>query len=75
MRAMANLAFRTRMGMAKKYEGLWTTMNKRVYILRTTLEQLRQIKEDNDFPSDNETVQYLLQRHERLLSIEQGGER
>ena len=53
---MTNSAFRTRVGMPKKYEGLWTTMNKRVYILGTTLEQLRQIKEDNDFPSDNETV-------------------
>ena len=50
-------------------------MNKRVYILGTTLEQLRQIKEDNDFPSDDEAVQYLLQRHERLLSIEQSGKK
>ena len=45
-----------------------------MYILGTTLEQLRRIKEDNDFPSDDEVVQYLLQHHE-WLSIEQGGER
>ena len=39
-------------------------MNKAVYTLGTTLEQLRRIKEDNYFPSDDEAVQYLLQRHE-----------
>ena len=72
---MANLACRTRVGRPKKYEGLWSTVNKRGYILGTTLEQLRRIKDDNDFPSDDEAVQYLLQRHERLLSIEQGGKR
>ena len=67
MRAMANSAYRTRVGRPKKYEGLWSAMNKRVYILGTTLEQLRRIKEDNDFPSDDEAVQYLLQRQSMLL--------
>ena len=45
---MANSAYRTRVEKPKKYKGLWSAMNKRVYILGTTLEQLRQIKEDNN---------------------------
>ena len=72
---MANSAYRTRVRRPKKYEGLWSTMNKRVYILGITLKQLRRIKEGKYFPSDDEAVQYLLQHHKRLLSIEQGGER
>ena len=44
-------------------------MNKRVYILGIILKQLRQIKEDSDFPSDDEALQYLLQRHKWLLSV------
>ena len=53
---MANSAYRTRVGRPKKYEGLWSAMNKSVYILVTTLEQLRRIKENNDFPSDDEVA-------------------
>ena len=53
---MANSAYRTTVGRPEKYEGLWSAMNKRLYILGTTLEQLRRIKEDNDFPSDDEAV-------------------
>ena len=71
---VANLAYRTRVGRPKKYEYPWSAMNKRAYVLETTLEKLRRVKEENGFSSDDEVLQYLLQHHVQLLSIEQAGE-
>ena len=62
------------MGRPKKYEDPWSAMNKRAYVLGTMLEKLRRVKEENGFSSCDEVLQYLLQRHVRLLSIEQAGE-
>ena len=44
------------------------------YVLGTMLKKLRRVKEENGFSSDHEVLQYLLQRHVPLLSIEQAGE-
>ena len=38
------------------------------------LEKLWRVKGENGFSSDDEVLQYLLQRHVPLLSIEQAGE-
>ena len=71
---VVNSAYRTKVGRPKKYEDPWSAMNKRVYILGTTLEMLRRVQEESGFSSDNEALQYLLQRHVQLLRIEQAGE-
>ena len=72
---VANSAYRTRVGRPKKYEDPWSAMNKRVYVLGTTLEKFRRVKEEkNGFSNDDEVLQYLLQRHVQLLSTEQAGE-
>ena len=70
---VANSAYRTKVGRPKKYEDPWSTMNKRVYVLGTMLEKLRRVKEESGFSSDDEALQYLLQRHVQLLRIEQAG--
>ena len=58
---VANSAYRTKVGRPNKYEDPWSAMNKRVYVLGTTLEKLRRVKEENGFSSDDEVLQYLLQ--------------
>ena len=71
--SLANSAYKTRVGRPKKYEDPWQAMNKRVYILGTMQEKLRRVKAENSFSSYNEVLQYLLQHHVQLLSIEQAG--
>ena len=39
-----NSAFRQRIGRLKKYDHLWNTINKRVYVLGSTLDKLECIK-------------------------------
>jgi len=63
--------YRTRVGRPNKFEEPWITVNKRIYILTTTLEELREIKEAGQLASDDEAVQYLLQRHKKLRSMEE----
>ena len=40
---VANSVYKTRVGRLKKYEDPWSAMNKRMYILATTLEKLRRV--------------------------------
>ena len=39
-----NTTYKTRVGAPKKYEDLWSAMDKKVYILGTTLKKLRRVK-------------------------------
>ena len=40
---VVNSVYKTRVGRPKKYKDPWSAMNKRMYILATTLEKLRRV--------------------------------
>ena len=62
--------YRRTVGRPRKFAGSWFAANKRIYITEETLEKLRVVKTHDGLGSDDAVVLHLIQRHERLCTIE-----
>ena len=62
--------YRRTVGRPRMFACSWFAANKRIYITEETLEKLRAVKTRDGLGSDDAVVLHLIQRHERLCTIE-----